>query len=467
MDGWIEGLQFRPGLLRREPPGDSDLGRIAPSPPPPPRPSPAAWCPGRACGAEGMAAPAPRSRLRPCGARSRAAAWSETRPACAPAAPPRARRLQTAMRDGVCADCPGPARSAWWGTGRRPAPGGNVPRPARGGGRGLAPGARSRGAHRPGRGWPGRFGHLQSRPPPAARAARDGGGGGPASAAGGAPPGPPAPRPRQSPAAQGPAPPPSLPRPGRAGAVECPRTASAPAGALFLSVSLTGSSARRSPLSLSTRRPASHFRVPRAVPAGGAEQARAPRFAARAPARRFDRRVPCALRLRAASRPSRTPRLRPRSTGAVPLPRPCAMAASPRRAPAPPATARIRTGARRRRPAAPGPAASAFSSRRSCAEKGHPVELPAPRVGPRRRSCPCAEDLRACAAPVVRPCPWGRGGLPVRQLARVAIRTSRIPTEADTGILPHKKPSIQCRWTTSGRRYPSFVGSTWGGSGER
>ncbi len=33
MDGWIEGLQFRPGLLRREAPGDSDLGRIAPFPP--------------------------------------------------------------------------------------------------------------------------------------------------------------------------------------------------------------------------------------------------------------------------------------------------------------------------------------------------------------------------------------------------------------------------------------------------
>ncbi len=78
-------------------------------------------------------APAHRVRSRPYRASSRAWAWSDLRPACAPASLLCGHRLQTARWGDVCSDGPGPGRSALRGQGQPRVPGGKVPRPAAGG----------------------------------------------------------------------------------------------------------------------------------------------------------------------------------------------------------------------------------------------------------------------------------------------------------------------------------------------
>ncbi len=167
----------------------------------------------------------------------------------------------------------------------------------------------------------------------------------------------------------------------------------------------------RSTISISTRRPASSFSVQRAQPSGGDEQARATSFASIAPSSRFGRRFTCSLRLRAASSPSRTQRLRKRSTVAVPMPSPCAMSASTSRAPP-------------RQPAS-GPVPGADARQPRCRRQS-PSDpgAPAPKGSRGRASCPeswpyallLSLRRRPAGMPVVRTCAWGCGCLPVRHL---------------------------------------------------
>ncbi len=138
---------------------------------------------------------------------------------------------------------------------------------------------------------------------------------------------------------------------------------------LFFRVLRTVSFEMLSTISLSIRRPARSFRVPRTQPSGGEEPARATRFASFAPSRRFGRRFSCSRRRRAASRLSRTQRLRRRSTVEAPMPRPRAMSTSRSLPPSRPSSAISRICARRRRQAAPVPSTIAWSSRRSDAER--------------------------------------------------------------------------------------------------
>ncbi len=136
---------------------------------------------------------------------------------------------------------------------------------------------------------------------------------------------------------------------------------------LWFRVLRTGSFEMLSTISI--RRPARSFRVPRTPPSGGEEPARATRFASFAPSRSFGRRFSGSRRRRAASRPSRTQRLRRRSTVEAPMPRPRARSTSRSLPPSRPSSAIRRICARRRRQAAPVPSTIAWSSRRSGAER--------------------------------------------------------------------------------------------------
>ena len=138
---------------------------------------------------------------------------------------------------------------------------------------------------------------------------------------------------------------------------------------LFFRILRTVSFEMLSTISLSIRRPARSFRVPRTPPSGGEEPARATRFASFAPSRSFGRRFSGSRRRRAASRPSRTQRLRRRSTVEAPMPRARARSTSRRLPPARPSSAIRSICARRRRQAAPVPSTIAWSSRRSGTER--------------------------------------------------------------------------------------------------